>query len=69
MIAHSRSAKFLAVFLAGSAHGALALALMAQDPDIQIEGGGPAANAALGSSFADMAAGSLSATPPRTSPR
>lgn len=64
MIARSRSAKFLAVLLAGSAHGALALALMAQDPAVEIEGSGPAGEAALGSSFADMAAGSLSAVPP-----
>ena len=63
MIAHSRTAKLVAILLAGSAHGALALALMPNDPPTLIEGSGGAAEARVGSSFQDMAAGTLSATP------
>ena len=43
MIAHSRTAKLVAILLAGSAHGALALALMPNDPPTLIEGSGGAA--------------------------
>ncbi|MCA0960574.1 energy transducer TonB [Salipiger bermudensis] len=63
MIAHSRTAKLVAILLAGSAHGALALALLPDDPPTLIEGSGGAAEARIGSSFQDMAAGTLSPTP------
>lgn len=64
MIAQSRMRKVLALLLACSAHGALALALMPDGPPIEIEGSDGAAEARLGSSFADMAAGTLSAETP-----
>lgn len=64
MIANSRVLKGVALILACSAHGALALALLPGNEAIEIEGSDGAAEAQLGSSFADMAAGTLSATPP-----
>lgn len=63
MIAQSRTAKLVAILLAGTAHGALALALLPDDPPTLIEGSGGAAEARIGSSFQDMAAGTLSPTP------
>ncbi|MGR3376848.1 energy transducer TonB family protein [Salipiger abyssi] len=64
MIAKSRVLKGVALLLACSAHGALALALLPGSEAIEIEGSDGAAEARLGSSFADMAAGTISATPP-----
>ncbi|MBN9889409.1 energy transducer TonB family protein [Salipiger abyssi] len=64
MIAKSRVLKGVALLMACSAHGALALALLPGSEPFEIEGSGGAAEARLGSSFADMAAGTLSATPP-----
>ena len=60
MIAASRSIQIGAVLAAVLVHGALAMALM-RDGDVQIEGGAGAPEARLGSSFADMAAGTLKA--------
>ncbi|WP_417723742.1 energy transducer TonB family protein [Salipiger sp.] len=61
MIARSRTVKCLAVLLAGSAHGALALALMPDPAPVEIEGSSGGAEVRLGTSFADMAAGTLTA--------
>jgi protein TonB len=58
MIASSRSLKVVLLLLAGSAHGALAFAWNTPDP-VEIEGSSGAAEVQLGSSFADMAAGTL----------
>ncbi|WP_324751641.1 TonB family protein [Roseovarius sp. Pro17] len=60
MIAASRSIQIGAVLAAVLVHGALAMALM-PDGDVQIDGGAGAPEARLGSSFADMAAGTLKA--------
>ncbi len=62
----SRAAKFIAALLACTAHGAVAVALMQSEPSALIEGAAGAPEAAIGSSFADMAEGSLSAEPPDT---
>ncbi len=58
MIAASRSVQVGAVVAALLLHGALALALM-RDAEVEIEGGAGAPEARLGTSFADMAAGTL----------
>lgn len=60
MIASSRLGKLIALLLAGGAHGALALALVQNEP-VEIEGAAGAAEVRLGTAFADMAAGTLSA--------
>ncbi|MGR3321105.1 MAG: TonB family protein [Pseudooceanicola sp.] len=60
MIASSRSAKLAAILIAAGAHAALALALTREAP-IMVEAGAGAQDVRLGSSFADMAAGTLSA--------
>ena len=65
MIATSRRAKLMALLLAFSAHGALAVALFHGETPVEIEGSGGAQQARLGSSFADMAAGTLSAESPQ----
>lgn len=56
-------AKLVALSLALVAHGALAITFVAPETP-QTEGGGGAAEVRLGSAFADMAAGTLSATRP-----
>ncbi|SMD07984.1 energy transducer TonB [Primorskyibacter flagellatus] len=58
MISTSRSVKLACVLLAASAHAALALALMTNDP-VRTEGAPGSADVQLGSSFADMAAGTM----------
>ena len=63
MIASSRLGKLIALLLAGGAHGALALAFVKDEP-IRIEGAAGAAEVRLGTAFADMAAGTLSAAEP-----
>ncbi|MCR8546708.1 TonB family protein [Salipiger sp. P9] len=63
MIANSRLLKAVALLLASSAHGALALALLPDNPPVEIEGSDGAPEARVGSSFADMATGTLSAEP------
>ncbi|KQI72950.1 hypothetical protein AN191_03280 [Loktanella sp. 5RATIMAR09] len=62
---HAGPAKLLAVSVALVAHSALALTLVAQETP-QTEGGGGAAEVRLGSAFADMAAGTLSAMRPES---
>ncbi|ARC88022.1 TonB family protein [Rhodovulum sp. MB263] len=59
-IPSSRFGKLLACGLALGAHGALALVLV-PEVEIRMEGRNGAAEAAIGSSFADMAAGRLDA--------
>ncbi|WP_414898304.1 cell envelope integrity protein TolA [Rhodovulum sp. YEN HP10] len=59
-IPSSRLGKLLACGLALGAHGALALVLV-PEVEIRMEGRNGAAEAAIGSSFADMAAGRLDA--------
>ena len=61
MIASSRSLKLIAVAGAVVLHGALAGALIREEP-VLVEGSG-VQEAALGSSFADMAVGTLTAEP------
>ncbi|WP_353351596.1 TonB family protein [Aquicoccus sp. SU-CL01552] len=53
----------IALLLAGAAHGVLALALVSQERT-EIEGAAGAGEVRLGSSFADMAVGTLSAQRP-----
>ncbi|WP_138933625.1 energy transducer TonB family protein [Roseovarius arcticus] len=60
MIAASRSVQVGAVVAAILLHGALAMALM-RDAEVEIEGGTGAPEARMGTSFADMAAGTLKA--------
>lgn len=60
MIRSAPVAKALALSLAIAAHGALAMVLVAPE-EIRIEGAGGAAEVRLGSAFADMAAGTLTA--------
>ncbi|GAA0310270.1 energy transducer TonB family protein [Rhodovulum strictum] len=64
MIPTSSMGKALALAFALAAHGALALALMPPG-QIEIAGSAGAAEAQLGASFADMAAGTLSALAPQ----
>jgi len=63
MIRSSAPGKGLALTLALAAHGALTLVLLPQEV-VLIEGQAGAAEARLGSSFADMAAGTLSSETP-----
>ncbi|MBC9245982.1 TonB family protein [Paracoccus sp. 11-3] len=56
-------AKLVALSLALTVHGALAVALVARE-EVQIEGGNGAAEVRLGNAFADMSAGTLSAEAP-----
>ncbi|PTW50231.1 energy transducer TonB [Rhodovulum kholense] len=60
MIPSSRAGKVLALGLALGAHGALALVLVPQT-ETRMEGRAGAVEAAVGASFADMAAGRLTA--------
>ena len=60
------TAKVTALTVAICVHGAVALSLAAKE-DIQAEGADGAAEVRLGNAFADMAAGSLTATRPVTS--
>ncbi|PVA10579.1 energy transducer TonB [Pelagivirga sediminicola] len=60
MIAASRSLGVLALVLAVVIHAALGWALMAQD-EVEMEGGAGAQEARIGTSFADMAVGTLEA--------
>jgi protein TonB len=60
VIAASRRIQIVAVVAALLVHGALAIALM-WNKDIRIEGGAGRPEASLGSSFADMATGTLGA--------
>ena len=62
MIVRSRPLKLAAVLLAGGAHAALAVALVPQ-VEVRTEGGAGAQDVRLGTSFADMAAGTLAAAP------
>ncbi|GGE27489.1 TonB family protein [Primorskyibacter flagellatus] len=62
MIATSRPLKLVALAGAVALHAALAVALIRDEP-VQVEGGGTQA-AQIGSSFADMAAGTLTAEEP-----
>ena len=59
MIATSRPVKLAALAVAVSAHAALALALVSQER-VEMEGASGGADVQLGTSFADMAVGSLS---------
>ncbi|MDF1671116.1 MAG: TonB family protein [Roseovarius sp.] len=58
MIASSKSVKLLAVSVAALLHGAGVWGLSVQ-PSVEIEGASAAAEVSLGSSFADLAAGTL----------
>lgn len=60
---HAGPAKLVALSLALVAHSALAITFVAPETP-QTEGGGGAAEVRLGSAFADMAVGTLSATRP-----
>lgn len=60
MITTSRPVKLACVLLAASAHAALALALMTNDP-VRTEGAPGSADVQLGTAFADMAAGVMTA--------
>lgn len=60
MIASSRMGKLIALLLAGGAHGALALALAGGEP-VEMEGAAGGAELRLGTGFADLAAGTLTA--------
>ena len=66
MMSSSRLGKAVALLLAGAAHGVLALALVSQERT-EIEGAAGAGEVRLGSSFADMAVGTLSAQNPADS--
>lgn len=63
MICSSTLGKGVALALAVATHGALAVVLMPQQ-EIRMEGQAGGAEARLGSSFADMAAGTLTAVKP-----
>lgn len=63
MIASSRSAKLGAVALAVAVHAAAGLSFF-RDAPVMVEGGAGAQVARVGSSFADMAAGTLNADAP-----
>ena len=64
MIASSRGAGWAAGLLALFAHAALLL-LWATPPEVMMEGGSGAPEARIGNSFADMAAGTLTAETPQ----
>lgn len=64
MIPVSRRARASAAVLALAAHGALGWQL-APELSVEIEGGAGAAEARIGTAFADMAAGTLTAAPPQ----
>ncbi|SFJ69606.1 energy transducer TonB family protein [Celeribacter neptunius] len=64
MIASSRLVKIGAGLLAICAHGAFGLAVVSAPPPVRMEGQTGALDARLGTSFADMVAGSLSPQAP-----
>lgn len=66
MIATSRIAKGLALTVAIGLHSAALLALIAPAPTVQTEGAGGETELQIGSSFADLVEGTLSAQPPET---
>ncbi len=66
MIATSRIAKGLALTVAIGLHSAALLALIAPAPTVQTEGAGGETELQIGSSFADLVEGTLTAQPPET---
>ncbi|MFU1477860.1 hypothetical protein ACM25N_09165 [Roseovarius sp. C7] len=62
MIATSRWAKLMAATAAVALHGTLVVGFVGKTT-VEVESGAGAAEARIGSSFADMAAGTLSAEP------
>ncbi len=60
MIAHSTTAKLAALVIAGGAHAALLVGLVAPD-SVQIGGAGSSADARLGTSFRDLVEGGVAA--------
>lgn len=68
MISSSQLIKCIAAGVAICAHGAAALAVMAPPKNVEMDGMSGAAETRLGSSFADMATGTLSAISPENTP-